>query len=62
MTSSQHVLYILGDTHATMGENRASPNREVEQIAEKRPQFRLTAATRRHEVGVASKCASAKVR
>lgn len=62
MTSSQHVLYILGDTHATMGVDRASPSRKAEQIAQKRPQFRLPAATRRHEVGVASKRASAIVR
>ena len=41
MTSSQHVLYILGDTHATMGVNRALPSGNAEQIAEKHPQFRL---------------------
>ena len=44
------------------GRYRALPNRKVELIAEKRPQFRLQAATRLHEVGVASKRASAIVR
>ena len=37
-------------------------NREVEPIPQSRPQFRLQAATRLHEVGVASKRASAIVR
>jgi hypothetical protein len=41
---------------------RALPNREVELIAQKHPQFRLQAATRLLEVGVASKRASAIVR
>lgn len=62
MTSSQHVLYILGDTHATMGVYNALPTRKGELIAQRRPQFRLQAATRLHEVGVASKRASAIVR
>ncbi len=44
------------------GRYNALPNREVELIAQKRPQFRLQAATRLHEVGVASKRASAIVR
>ena len=44
------------------GRNNAWPSREVELIAEKRPQFRLQAATRLHEVGVASKRASSIVR
>ena len=37
-------------------------NREVEPIPQNRPQFRLQAATRLHEAGVASKRASAIVR
>ncbi len=62
MTSSQHGLYVLGYTHATMGVHNGLPNREVELIPQKHPQFRLQAATRLHEVGVASKRASAIVR
>ncbi len=62
MTSSQHGLYILGYTHATMGGNRGQPSREAEPIPENHPQFGLQAATRLHEVGVASKRASAIVR
>ena len=62
MTSSQHGLYIWGYTHATMGGYNGSPNREVEPIPQSHPQFRLQAATRLHEVGVASKRASAIVR
>ena len=34
---------------------KALPNREVEPIAKKRGQFRLKAAIRLHEVGIASK-------
>jgi hypothetical protein len=37
-------------------------DREVEPILQNRPQFRLQAATRLHEVGVASKRASELVR
>ena len=44
------------------GCHNALPSREAELIAKKRPQFRLQAATRLHEVGVASKRASAIVR
>ena len=36
------------------GRYNALPSREAELIAQKRPQFRLQAATRLHEVGVAS--------
>ncbi len=31
MTSSQHGLYIWGYTHATMGRDNGSPNREASQ-------------------------------
>ncbi len=62
MTSSQHGLYVRGYTHATMGRNNGSPSREAELILENYPQFRLQAATRLHEVGVASNRASAIVR
>ncbi len=44
------------------GRNNGMPSREAEPIPQIRPQFRLQAATRLHEVGVASKRASAIVR
>ena len=59
MTSSPHGLYVQGYTRTTMASNRGLPNREVEQIPEIWPQFRLQAATRLHEVGIASNGASA---
>jgi hypothetical protein len=62
MTSSQHGLYVWGYTHATMDRYNGKPSREAEQILQNGPQFRLQAATRLHEVGVASKRASAIVR
>ena len=62
MTSSQHGPYILGLTHATMAVNKAQQDREVELIAKIRSQFRLQAATRLHEVGIASNRRSAKLR
>ncbi len=62
MTSSQHGLYVLGYTHATMGRNNWLRSREAEPIRENYPQFRLQAATRLHEVGVASNRRSAILR
>jgi hypothetical protein len=44
------------------GQYNGLPNREVEPIPQNWPQFRLQAATRLHEAGVASKRASAIVR
>ena len=44
------------------GRYNGLPSREVEPIPQSRPQFRLQAATRLHEAGVASKRASAIVR
>ncbi len=59
MTSSQHGPYVLGDTHATMaGTGRCEPVRGS-QSEENRSQFGLEAATRLHEVGVASNRGSA---
>ena len=52
MTSSQHGLYVLGYTHATGGYNGLR-SREVELIPQSRSQFRLQAAPRLHETGVA---------
>jgi len=62
MTSNQRGLYALGDTHATMGENNGLQYREVELIPKNRPQFRLQAATRLHEAGIASNRRSAMLR
>ena len=62
MTSSRHGPYILGFTHATMGATEGEQDREVEPIPEKRSQFGLQAATRLHEVGIASNRRSAKRR
>ena len=39
--------------------HKAKQDRKVEQIAKNRAQFRLSSATRRHEVGIASNGASA---
>ena len=41
------------------GANKGERNREVEQISKKASQFRLQAATRLHEVGIASNRGSA---
>ena len=62
MTSSQHGLYVQGYTRATMVRDRGLRIRKVEQIPETRPQFGLSAATRRHEVGIASNRGSATPR
>ena len=59
MTSNHHAPYDLGYTRTTMGVNRRKQYREVEQNSEKYSQFRLWAATRPHEVGVASNRGSA---
>ena len=62
MTSSQHGPYALGDTHATMVGTKGMPTREGEPIGKNRSQFGLQAATRLHEVGIASNRRSAKLR
>ena len=59
MTSSHHAPYDLGYTRTTMGFNRGKQNREVEQTPETSSQFGLQAATRLHEVGIASNRESA---
>ena len=59
MTSNHHAPYDLGYTRTTMAENRGKQSREVEQTPEKASQFRLQAATRLHEVGIASNRESA---
>ena len=62
MTSSPHGLYAQGHTRATMAVHKANQDRKVEEIAEITPQFRLEAATRLHEVGIASNRGSATPR
>ena len=42
MTSSPHGLYVQGYTRATMTDNKALRNREVEPIAQSRSQFGLS--------------------
>jgi hypothetical protein len=59
MTSSQHGPYVLGDTHATMAETTGRQPARGSQSQQTRSQFRLQAATRLHEVGVASNRGSA---
>ena len=59
MTSSHHAPYVLGYTRTTMVGNRGKRSREAEQTPETRSQFGLQAATRLHEVGIASNRRSA---
>ena len=54
MTSNHHALYDLGYTRTTMALNKEKRSREAEQTSKTTSQFRLQAATRLHEVGVAS--------
>jgi hypothetical protein len=62
MTSSQHGLYVQGYTHATMAGTMGRQAARRSQSYQSRSQFGLWAATRPHEVGVASNRASAIVR
>ena len=59
MTSNHHALYDLGYTRTTMALNKEKQDREVEQNSETTSQFGLQAATRLHEVGIASNRRSA---
>ena len=59
MTSNHHALYDLGYTRTTMAFNKEKRYREVEQNSKTTSQFRLQAATRLHEVGIASNRRSA---
>ena len=54
MTSNHHAPYDLGYTRATMASNKEKQRREPEQISKTMSQFGLQAATRLHEVGIAS--------
>ena len=59
MTSNHHALYDLGYTRTTMALNKEKRSREAEQTSKTTSQFRLQAATRLHEVGIASNRGSA---
>ena len=59
MTSNHHALYDLGYTRTTMALNKEKRSREAEQTSKTTSQFRLQAATRLHEVGIASNRRSA---
>ena len=59
MTSNHHALYDLGYTRTTMAFNKEKRSREAEQNSETTSQFGLQAATRLHEVGIASNRRSA---
>ena len=59
MRSNHHALYDLGYTRTTMALNKEKQDREVEQNSETTSQFGLQAATRLHEVGIASNRGSA---
>ena len=59
MTSNHHAPYGLGYTRTTMALNKEKQDREVEQNSETTSQFGLQAATRLHEVGIASNRGSA---
>src|SRR3970040_1852563 len=59
MTSSQHGSYALGYTHTTMAKNNGLQAGNGKVIPEISPQFRLKAAIRLHEVGIASNRGSA---
>jgi hypothetical protein len=59
MTSSQHGPYVQGDTHATMAATMRSKPARGSESHQTRSQFGLQAATRLHEVGVASNRRSA---
>jgi hypothetical protein len=59
MTSSQHGLYVQGDTHATMAATMGRQGASRSESQQKRSQCGLQAATRLHEVGVASNRRSA---
>ena len=59
MTSNHHALYVLGYTRATMVGTKSGELARAKRISKSRSQFRLWAATRPHEVGVASNRGSA---
>ena len=54
MTSNHHAPYVLGYTRATMAGTERKPDSRGGAKLKSRSQFGLQAATRLHEVGVAS--------
>ena len=54
MTSNHHAPYDLGYTRTTMVIKQREATQRCEAEPEKSSQFRLQAATRLHEVGIAS--------
>ena len=62
MTSSQHAPYVLGYTRATMAGTKRCDLARASQPQKTRSQFGLQAATRLHEVGIASNRRSAILR
>ena len=59
MTSNHHALYDLGYTRTTMALKQRDATSRGEAEPKKVSQFRLSAATRLHEVGIASNRRSA---
>ena len=59
MTSNHHAPYDLGYTRTTMVIKQREATQRCEANPEKSSQFRLQAATRLHEVGIASNRGSA---
>ena len=59
MTSNHHAPYDLGYTRTTMALKQRAATPRGEANPEKVSQFRLQAATRLHEVGIASNRGSA---
>ena len=59
MTSNHHAPYDLGYTRTTMAIKQREATRRREADPKKSSQFRLQAATRLHEVGIASNRGSA---
>ena len=59
MTSNHHAPYDLGYTRATMAGTKGSEAARWSQSHKSRSQFGLQAATRLHEVGIASNRGSA---
>ena len=59
MTSSPHGLYDQGCTRPTMARTKGSKTARWSKSQKAAPQFRLQAATRLHEVGIASNRGSA---
>ena len=59
MTSNHHALYDLGYTRTTMAIEQREANARAQAEPKKLSQFGLQAATRLHEVGIASNRGSA---